>query len=254
MSRTFIGVIHLPPLPGSPRGGSLDAALARALHDIDALREGGADGVILENFGDAPFAPGPVEPITVAAMARIAAALRPRFQGMFGINVLRNDARAALAIAAATGADFIRVNIHVGAMVTDQGLIQGDARSTLLDRARFGSGVQIAADVLVKHATPLGHPSLPAIARDTAYRGLADMLIVTGSGTGQPHDPVALRAVRRAVPDRPVWVGSGVEPAVASQLDADGAIVGTYLHEDGCLSRPLDVERVRAIRRALDHA
>lgn len=249
----FVGVVHLPPLPGSPRGGSLDAALERASADARILEEGGADGVIVENLGDAPYTAGSVDPYTVAAMTRVVLAVRESAPGLvLGVNVLRNDALAALSIAAAAGADFIRVNVHTGAMVTDQGLIEGRARDTLLERNRLDAGaVRLVADVLVKHASPLGTPDLADVARDTHARGLADVLVVTGSGTGRPHDPHRVSAVQRAVPGCPVWVGSGLTPETARTLGADGAIVGTWLHEDGDLARPLDVARVRAMAEAL---
>lgn len=249
----FVGVVHLLPLPGSPRGGSLDDVLARATADARALAEGGADGLIVENLGDAPYTAGAVDPYTVAAMTRVVLAVRDRAPGLvLGVNVLRNDALAALSIAAATGAAFIRVNVHTGAMVTDQGVIEGRARDTLLERNRLGAGaVGLVADVLVKHASPLGTPDLADVARDTRARGLADVLVVTGSGTGRPHDTDRVSAVQRAVPGCPVWVGSGLTPESARSLQADGAIVGTWLHEDGDLARPVDVARVREMSAAL---
>ncbi|MCA9569951.1 MAG: BtpA/SgcQ family protein [Myxococcales bacterium] len=253
MKPTFVGVVHLLPLPGSPRGGTLADALQRALLDAHALREGGVDAVIVENLGDAPYTAGTVDPVTVAAMTRIAGALRDVLPDQhLGINVLRNDALAALSIAHVVDADFVRINVHTGAMVTDQGLIEGRARDTLLERQRLGARVQLVVDVLVKHAVPLGNPDLADVARDTAYRGLADVLVVTGSGTGRPHDPARVAAVKNAVPDRPVWIGSGVTPPRARSLGAEGAIVGTWLHEHSDLSRPVDVDRVRAMRAALD--
>jgi membrane complex biogenesis BtpA family protein len=248
----FVGVVHLLPLPGSPRGGSWHAVLDRAVTDARALRDGGADAAVVENLGDAPYTAGAVDPWTVAAMTAIAGAVRAAAPELeLGINVLRNDALAALAVAAAVGARFIRVNVHTGAMVTDQGLIEGRARETLQERNRIGCDVRIVADVLVKHAVPLGQPDIADVARDTHLRGLADVLVVTGSGTGRPHDPQRVRAVRQAVPGCPVWVGSGVTPETARTLEADGAIVGTWLHHDGALDQPVDVNRVRVMAEAL---
>lgn len=241
----FIGVVHLLPLPGSPAGGSLAQVLERAAADARILAEHGADGVIVENLGDAPFAGDDVGPSTVAQMTRAALAVRDAAPDLWlGINVLRNDALAALAVASVVDAQFIRINVHTGTMVTDQGVLQGRARETLLERNRLGADVRIAADVLVKHAVPLGDPDLADVARDTALRGRADVLIVSGTGTGRPHDPARVRIVREAV-DRPVWVGSGVSPATVQDFTADGAIVGTCLHRDGQLTAPLDPARVR---------
>jgi membrane complex biogenesis BtpA family protein len=246
-----LGVLHLPPLPGSPRPSpGLDAVEAHALRDARALVNGGVDGLVLENLGDAPFTGAAVAPATVAAMTRVALRIRDAHpQVPLGINVLRNDATAALAIAAAIDAAFIRVNVHVGVMVTDQGILQGEARHTLLERNRLGVHTRIAADVLVKHAAPLGPVDLAQLARDTAERGGADALIVTGSGTGQAIDEQRLRMVRGAAPEVPLWAGSGTSPQTWPMLRPwiDAAIVGTYFHEESRLDRPIDPQRVRAL-------
>jgi len=256
-TRPLIGVVHLLPLPGGPQASpGLEAVLTRAAADARALLAGGADGVIVENLGDAPFEADEVEPFTVAAMTRAVTAVAQAAPELpIGVNVLRNDAQAALAIAAATGARFIRVNVHVGAMVTDQGVIQGRARQTLLARRRLQADVGIVADVHVKHAAPLGDMPLVTAARDAWHRGHADALVLSGAGTGLPTDPAQLDEVRAALPDAPLWLGSGLTPDTAARYGAaDGAIVGTWLHADADLSRPLDPQRVRAMRTAWDAA
>lgn len=255
----LIGVVHLPPLPGSPRDRAGPAGLAdvvaRAEADADALRRGGADAVIVENLGDTPFHAERVGPETVAAMTRVALAVRQVLGDLpLGVNVLRNDGAAALAVAAAVGASFVRVNVLTGVMATDQGLVTGRARDLLDLRRRLGAeDVLIAADVLVKHATPLGPVDLADVARDTWHRGGAGALLVTGTGTGRPTDLDDVRRVRDAVPDAPVWVASGVDPAQAPALRGlvDAAVVGTWLHRDGRLDAPVDPERVATLRAAL---
>jgi membrane complex biogenesis BtpA family protein len=250
----LIGVVHLLPLPGSPQyDGDWEAVGARALADARALAEGGVDGLIVENFHDVPFAKDRVGPHTVAAMALLVQEVRRAVTVPVGVNVLRNDARAALAIAAVCGAAFIRVNVHVGAMVTDQGIIEGRADETLRYRRELGARVAIFADVLVKHAAPLGSVDLAQVAHDTARRGLADALIVSGAATGQPCDPDDLQAVRLRVEDVPLLIGSGVHEGNAAALLAlaDGAIVGTSLKRGGDVHQPVDAARVRALRAAL---
>ncbi len=221
--------------------------------DAAALAEGGVDALIVENYGDAPFHAGPVDAWTIAAMTRVALAVRaaaPRIA--LGINVLRNDALAALAIAKACDAAFVRVNIFAGAMSTDQGVITGQAREFWLERNRIGAeSVRIAADVLVKHAVPLAPMGIDAAARDLVERAGADVVIVTGTGTGQETDAEHVSAARSAV-RCPVWVGSGWRPdRSAAGKRADGIIVGTWLHAGGDLSAPIDLARVRAARTAL---
>lgn len=256
--KPIIGMVHLLPLPGSPRyGGSLGSIVERALAEARALEAGGMDGFLVENIGDAPFTRGSVEPATVAAMTAVIAEVARAVRIPFGVNVLKNDARAALAVAAVTGARFIRVNIHIGAVVTDQGIIQGDAYGTLRYRREIGAdakegGVKIFADVMAKHGVPIGPVDLEQEARDCARRGLADVLVVSGKGTGERTDVEAIKLVRRAVPEVPVLVGSGADVATIREiLDlADGAIVGTSLKRDGRLGNPIDPARVERLVRA----
>ena len=251
---TFIGVLHLKPLPGSPRwGGSMLEIIDAACRDAEAYARGGVDAVILENFEDIPFARGAVPPETVAAMAAAACEVgRALGKLPFGFNVLRNDARSALGLCVACGGSFMRVNVHTGVMLTDQGLIQGEAYTTLRERARLVSDAKILADVHVKHAVPLGNLTIEDAARDTLHRGLADALIVTGTGTGLPTRLEDVKKVRQACPEARILIGSGVtaESAPALLEYADGVIVGTSLKVDGKVQNPVDEKRVRAMRDA----
>jgi len=244
--RPLVGVVHLAPLPGSPRyAGSVQEVLDVARRDAEALVAGGMDGLLVENFGDAPFLAQAAGPEVPAAVAVVLRELRPLCRGPLGVNVLRNDARSAIAAAAAAGADFVRVNVHTHAAVTDQGIVEGMAGETLRYRAALRCEVRILADVAVKHAVPLVAIPLEQLARETAGRGLADALIVTGPSTGEPPLPEELRRVRGAVAV-PVLVGSGLTPANAADLLplADGAIVGSALRRGGLAGSPVEPERV----------
>ncbi|MCC6314074.1 MAG: BtpA/SgcQ family protein, partial [Thermomicrobiales bacterium] len=194
-----VGVVHLPPLPGSARGGPagvLPALLAAARRDALAYVEGGADALIVENFGDIPFAKDTVAAHTVAAMTLAVAAVREAAGIPVGVNVLRNDVLAAVSIAAVSGAAFVRANIYVGAAVTDQGIIEGRAEEAQALIRRLSADVAVWADVDVKHAAPLAPRPLPDLAEDAVERGLAAAVIVTGRATGQPVSLDDLRAVR----------------------------------------------------------
>jgi membrane complex biogenesis BtpA family protein len=246
-----LGMVHLHPLPGSPRwGGDLDAVIARAVADARALKAGGADGAVVENFGDAPFLPGSVDPACTAAMA---VALRACVEATglpFGVNVLRNDPLAALGVAVAGGGRFVRTNIHTGALLTDQGLLAGRAHETLRARKAIGAEhVAIFADILVKHATSLVERDPRKEARDAVERGLADAVLVTGPGTGERADFREVAAVRDELEGVPVLVGSGIVPKdlwlVA--ILADGVLVGTELKKGGKVRNPVDPARVRAL-------
>jgi membrane complex biogenesis BtpA family protein len=228
------------------------AVIDRALHDVVAIESGGMDGAIIENFGDAPFHRDRVPASVVAAMAHACTEIRRAVKFPLGSNVLRNDVTSALAIAAACGLSFVRVNVHAGAMVTDQGVIEGKASDTLAERRRLGAeDIAILADVLVKHATPLAgtrEALLPRMAEDTFRRGRADALIVSGAGTGKGTSLSDVETVRRAVPEAPVWVGSGatIKTARAILAACHGIIVGTWVKQDEMVDRPVDVARVRA--------
>ncbi len=248
--RPLIGMVHLSPLPGSPRwGGSIAEVVERALADARALEAGGLHALLVENHGDAPFTAGRVDAATVAAMTAVIAEIRRSVRLPLGVNVLKNDAQSGLAVAAATGARFIRVNVHVGAVVGDQGIIQSDAYNTMRYRRLLDADVKIFADVQAKHGAPLAPVELEQEARDCVSRGLADALVVSGKATGEATPLEDLKRVRSAVRDVPLLVGSGVTPDTVADLlsVADGAIVGTFLKRDGRLGNPVDADRVKRL-------
>jgi membrane complex biogenesis BtpA family protein len=252
-NKTLIGVVHLLPLPGSPRWqGNLEQLIEFAVNDADSYERGGADAVCIENFGDVPFTKSCVAPETIATMAAAGRAIRAKIKLPIGFNVLRNDARAALALSAACGGNFVRVNVHAGAMLTDQGLIESDAYETLRYRERVCPGVEILADVHVKHAVTLGNWPLDMAARDTLERGLADALIVSGTGTGEAPNVSDLETVRHACPTAKILLGSGVTAEnVRNYGQADGFIVGSSLKTEGKLANPVDPQRVAKLVKAI---
>jgi membrane complex biogenesis BtpA family protein len=246
----IIGMVHLKALPGSPRwAGSMAEVVCAAVDDARSWAAAGADGLLVENHGDVPFTPERVDAATVAAMAVAVAEVREAAALPVGVNVLRSDALSALAVAAAAGAEFVRVNVHVGAVVTDQGVVLARAHETLRYRRQLGADVAIFADVQAKHGLPLAPIPLEQEARDCVSRGLADALIVSGSATGQPTATTDLARVRGAVPGVPVLVGSGVSADTAASLLAlaDALIVGTWAKRDGRLENPVDPDRARRL-------
>lgn len=246
-----IGMVHLPPLPGSPGfTGDWPGLIAAAVRDARALADGGIDGIMLENFGDVPFYKDRVPAETVAAITRAAAAVRDAVDLPLGINVLRNDGLSAMGIAVAVGAAFIRVNVLSGAAVTDQGVIEG--RAAELARLRVslaGQSIRVFADVRVKHAAPLAERPLEDEVEELLHRAGADAVIASGTGTGKPTDVEHLACVKQAAGQSAVFVGSGAGLDSAAELlcHADGLIVGTALKEGGRVDRPVDPARVKAL-------
>ena len=252
--RPVVGMVHLDALPGAPGfDGDRDAIRDAMLRDARRLDAGGVDALMLENFGDAPFYADDVPKHVVASMAALAADLRRETDLPLGINVLRNDAEAAVSVAAAADAGFVRVNVHAAARLTDQGVVTGAAAETVRLRERLDADVSILADVDVKHSAPLAERPLSEEVAELVERGWADGLVASGSGTGHATsldhlgDVVAARDELGV--DAPVFVGSGVtRETVAATLDvADAVIVGTALKENGETTAPVDEQRVREL-------
>ena len=256
LPRGVLGVVHLPALPGDPaHAGASFAEVERfAMKDAESLAAGGVAGIVLENFGSAPFPKGDagsrMPAHHAATLAILARACVERFSLPVGVNCLRNDAISALGVAASSGAAFVRVNVHTGAYLTDQGVIEGEADVSLRYRASLAPArPALVADVLVKHAAPLAPLSMTQAVHEALDRGLADAVIVTGAGTGAEADIEQLAEARAAAKERPVWLGSGLTPKRAAEFAryADAAIVGTWLKQRGELSAPVDTARVREV-------
>ncbi len=243
----IIGVVHLLPLPTSPRwGGSLKAVIDRAEQEAAALASGGVDGLIVENFFDAPFTKNQVDPVVVSAMTIVVQRIQNLVTLPIGLNVLRNDGKSAMAIASCVQAQFIRVNVLTGVMATDQGLIEGEAHQLLRYRRELSCDVKILADVLVKHARPLSSPNLTVAVKDTIERGLADGVILSGWATGSPPNLEDLELACGAAAGTPVFIGSGAnwENIDTLMQAADGVIVSSSLKRHGRIEQPIDPIRV----------
>jgi len=248
-----IGMVHLPALPGSPRSDQ-DIAVVRerALADARALERGGVDALLVENYRDVPFYPGDVPKHTVAFITSLVGDVVGTVDCPVGVSVLWNDGIAAVSVAAATGATFVRIPVHTGRAVSDTGVVEGRAHEIVRLRDRLDADVAILADVDVKHASGRTYTSAVAELTATVDRGLADGVVVTGVETGQGVSEDWLQAAEDWQADRediPVLAGSGVTPeTVGDILDTiDGAIVGTALKRGGETTAPVDADRVAAL-------
>lgn len=256
----LIGVIHLPSLPGAPGSHglspttALQKAGAQAVREARLLAQAGFEALIVENFGDAPFFKTRVSAETVASMAIIAGALREATRLPVGVNILRNDALSALAVAAVAGCDFIRVNVLSGVAATDQGVIEGHAAELLRERDRLHAHVAIFADAHVKHARSLSSHKLSLAVEELALRSHADAVIITGATTGRAIGPESLLEASEAAREigTPLFVGSGTTADNVGEIlkHADGVIVGSSLRKGGRAGAPLDARRLKAFVRA----
>jgi membrane complex biogenesis BtpA family protein len=261
--RPLIGDIHCPPMPGTPRyrGETMDSIVRRAVADAIAYRDGGMDGVLVENHGDIPFLqPRDIGPEIIAAMSVVATAVREAVELPLGINLLANNAIGALAIAKASGARFIRVNQWVNAYISNEGLIQGESARALRFRKQIdATDVAIFADVHVKHGAHaiVGDRSIAEQARDVEFYD-ADVAIATGNRTGDAVPDAEIAAIREGT-RLPIIAGSGLTAGNSRHLLSllDGAIVGSSLKRDGVWWNPVETARVRTLveeKRRLENA
>ena len=250
VKKPVIGMVHLPPLPGSPGfKGSLEELVERALRDARALEEGGIDGVIVENINDIPYPPTSVPLETVTAMTVVVREVIKEVSVPVGVNVLANDYKAELAIAYATGAKFIRVENLVDYVVSDTGVLLPAASELQRYRKTLGAwNIKILGDVQVKHTYPLVKKDIRESAIEAEKRGMADAVIITGTATGVAAPVETLKAVKEVV-SIPVFLGSGITAENISQYIklADGFIIGTYLKVKGITTNPVDPERVKKL-------
>lgn len=251
--RPLIGNLHVAPLPGTPRykGASMSEIVDRAIRDALAYRDGGMDGVIVENHGDVPFLrPDEIGPEIIAAMTAVALAVAAETGLPMGVNLLANHAVGALAIACASGARFVRVNQWANAYVANEGLLDGDAARALRYRRQIGADdVAIFADVHVKHG---GHAiiadrSISEQARDVEFFD-ADVAIATGNRTGDSIPEAEVMAIRQGT-TLPIIGGSGLTPENAAMILPwlDGAIVGSSLKVGGHWSGAVERSQVEAL-------
>jgi membrane complex biogenesis BtpA family protein len=251
--KPLIACIHLMPLPGSPRyGGTMRDVYDTALAEADIFSRYSIDALIVENFRDMPFYPGRLPAETIAALSAVTRELVNAVHLPIGVNALRNDAQSALAIATAAEAAFIRVNVHMNAVVADQGIVQGESHATLRLRAALRSEVLIFADVGVKHATPLGGRGLALETQDVTERGLADAVIVSGELTGAETRVEDVEIVRQNT-SLPVLIGSGATPDNLPNVygKVDGLIVGSYFKMAGKADNLVEEARVKTFTETL---
>lgn len=242
--KPVIACIHLLPTLGSHQyDGNIEKIYETAISDAKIFLKNHVDALIVENFRDGPFFPKNVPPETIATIAGVAREIIKISDIPVGIAVLRNDAEGALAIAAAVNAQFIRVNVHVGAVLSEQGIIEGNCYKTLRLRENLKSKIQIYADVHVKHSKPLVYPDIVDEVKDASAR--ADGIIVSGAKTGIETDSNKLYQAKENT-EKPVLIGSGVTPENIEKIYSmsDGFIVGSYFKNEGKGHNPVDEKRV----------
>jgi membrane complex biogenesis BtpA family protein len=256
-SRALIGMVHVGALPSTPHAKhSLTLLCEHAIAEAKVLVDAGYDGIIVENMHDRPYVNPPHDAAVIAGMTMLVQAVRESVPQRVhvGVQVLSRGEKEALAIAHVTGCQFIRCENFVFAHVADEGLLADAAAGPLLRyrRSLGADNIHVFADVQKKHASH-------SITADTTLADLihgaqffcADGVIVTGTTTGKPTDPLDVKVARGAT-SLPVLVGSGVTPPQVKGLleHADGLIVGSYIKKGGVWDAPIDAQRAVEIVKA----
>jgi uncharacterized protein len=248
--RALVGMLHLGALPGTPSAShSVETLIQLALTEARIYRDAGFTALAIENMHDRPYLKGGVGPEITAAMTAVAREVKRETGLPLGIQVLAAANREALAIAHASGADFVRVEGFVYAHVADEGEIESCAGELLRYRRAIGADrVLVFADIKKKHSAHAitADVSIVETAKAAEFF-LADGVIVTGATTGEPASSDEVRDVVGAA-RVPVLVGSGVTPANLGRYStAHGFIVGSSVKHGGVWCNPLDLDAVRAL-------
>ena len=254
VSKPIISMIHIRALPGTPdydADGGIPFLINEARTELIAAQEGGVDGVLFCNEHDRPYV-FEAGPEIVAAMTSVVSALRPEISVPFGIDVLW-DARAAIAIAHATRAAFVR-EVITGAYAADFGLWTTDPGKTLRYRRAIGAeAIKLFYNINAEFGASLAERPVGLVAKSVAMSSLATILCVSGAVTGSPPSSEDLMAVKAAAPSVAVIVNTGVTTANAVEklALADGAIVGTSIKIDGETWNPIDRDRVQSLMKVV---
>jgi hypothetical protein len=245
--KAIIAMAHFPPLPGQPLhdatsgvAGCVDAVR----RDLEHLVPSGVDAVMFCNEGDRPYRTT-VGPEATAFLGAAIAELARDLPIPFGVDVLW-DPKAALAVAHATGARFVR-EVFTGTYAGDFGLWNTDPAATLAFRRQIGAeGVRMFYNITAEFAAPLAPRDIGLTARSVVFSSLADAVCVSGVTTGTGVELGQLREAKDAVGDVPVIANTGVRPETVGQMlsVADGCIVGTALKRDGVTWNEVDPKRV----------
>ncbi len=247
--KAVIGMVHLLPLPGTPAfNDDLDKVRQQAIDDALTIEKSGFTAIMIENMGDVPYKVN-MELEQITAMAVIAGAIRSATSVPLGIDCAFSDYRAALAIAKAVGAAFVRIPVFVDTVIFADGIVYPCARDALAYRKKIDvEDIQILADIQVKHTYMVnGRITLEDSAKMAEANG-ADAIVVTGTLTGVAASNDDLMRIKALV-NIPVYVGSGVnQENIHEQLSiVDGLIVGSSIKPGGVVKEPVDKSLAKAL-------
>lgn len=245
--KPILGMVHLPALPGTPLyddSGGMKKIVESTFHDLEGLVQGGVDAVIFCNENDRPYQLE-MGPEVVAAMTKVISEATRDIKIPFGVDFLW-DPVAAIAVAHATGARFVR-EVFTGTYAGDMGLWSGDPGRALRFRRNIGaSDVRLLFNIVPEFSASLGDRPISVVASTTVFSSLADAVCVSGQTAGTEVSPAWLKEAKEGLPNTPVFANTGVRANNVERMleHADGAVVGSTFKKDGITWNPVDPQRV----------
>ncbi len=246
--KLIIGMVGLNTMPGSYnyKGENLTNIREDAVEDAKKLDNAGMDGIMIQNVNDLPMKEK-VEPEKIAYMSSIATSIKETVSEncLIGVSVLKNDGEAAVAIAEAIDADFIRLKVYVGAMISFSGVEEGCVNRVLDKMQKLNSNFDIWADVHDRTGVPLGGVKLEQSVKQAFDKGMADVVMITGKNFDQSKERI--KNLQDKFSDKYIFIGGGTNPEnINTALKyADGAIVGSFLKTNGLITNNVDSRRVK---------
>lgn len=256
VNKPVIAMAHVGALPGTPRydgNGRVKDLVERLRPDVKYLIQGGVNGIMFCNEDDRPYVlKAGIE--QVCAMTRVVTELAPE-DLPFGTDFLW-DPFAALAIANATGASFVR-EVFTGLYESDMGMWSPNAGEVLRFRKNIGAeNVRVFFNIVPEFAATLGTRTYAQQARSVVVSSLPDVILVSGGMAGEEPNKAILEEIKQAVNDTPVFLNTGAKAqTIASYLEVvDGVIVGSDLKLDGYTWNPVDPQRLELFMEEVEKA
>jgi membrane complex biogenesis BtpA family protein len=246
--KPVVGMVQLGAMPAGSRyrGGKIGPLLDAALEETEILARNGVDALMVQNLGDIPVA-HQVDQVQVAWMTRITSEVRMAAGIPVGLNLLENDAEAMIAVASAAGADFVRIKVYVGAMMTPFGIETAQAHLAIKSRNSWNAEhVAIFADVHDRTGNPIASGGLVEDLDFAVRLGGADGLVLTGKSYAETLQFIA--TARGKLGGIPILVGGGVTESNFAEVAgvADGVIVSSSLKGAGTAFGKFDPGKVKA--------
>ncbi len=249
--KPVIGMVHLDCLPGFAgydAASGLKGVIDHAKQDYENLVAGGIGGVIFCNENDKPYAKD-MNKEAVAAMTAVVCSTVSNGPAIpYGID-MQWDPFASLAVAAATGAGFIR-GIICGTFCGDLGFLTPDTAAIIKYRHDIGAdSIKIMTNLMPEFSRSIDPRPASLVCQTVIKSSMADAICVSGVMAGQAAPYEQLKELKEAAEQFPVVANTGVNFDTVSRIleIADACIVATCLKENGEINGRIERDRVKKL-------